>query len=56
MKRKITTATGLVTANCLLAALYGCSFGDTKTLGDLKYKPEVEKKIEFEQLDHQPGA
>lgn len=53
MKRKITTATGLVTANCLLAALYGCSFGDTKTLGDLKYKPEVEKKIEFEQLDHQ---
>lgn len=41
--------TGMVFVMFLLSA---CS-GGGRTLGDLKYKPEVEKQVEFEKLDYQ---
>ncbi|TQV74210.1 tetratricopeptide repeat protein [Exilibacterium tricleocarpae] len=46
MKRSIVLSS-------LTLTLYACSFGDTRTLGDLQYKPEKEKQIEFERLSHQ---
>lgn len=41
----------LLSVSALL--LTACSFGNQKTLGDLEYKPEQEKTIEFESMNYQ---